>query len=185
MRKDPAKILDILKELNIGLSTLNQELVFLGLDEFDVNQRISSKDRDFIIAYFRTEQMKEIDNLRQNMAVLHNQLKSFYLKNNSDPSNMGELEEKQYFNFLLGKKNITAPNIVKYSEEAFWSLYNWYEGWMALSKPVQDKMIDATYQKIIEQEERKQEAEILYNPIDPETEIMSALRHREGDKFGY
>lgn len=185
MKSDSVKILYILRELNIGLDTLNQELAFLGLNGFDINHKISSKDKDFIVAYFKTEQMIAIDKMRYDMAILHNQLKSFYLKNNPDPINMGELEKKQYFNFLLNQKNITSPNVTEFSEEAFWKLYNWYKNWIKKSNAEQHDIIEKKYEEILEEDEGELKTDIRFDSSDYESEFISAIRRGEGDTFGF
>lgn len=185
MEKGSIKILHVLRELNIGLDTLNRELTFLGLNGFDINQKVSIKDRDFIIAYFKTEQMRAIDNLRQDIAILHNQLKSFYLKNNPNPCNMGELEKRQYFKFLLGKKNITAPKVTKFSEDAFWSLYNWYTAWTKKSKIEQRDIIDEACSRTIDEEVDDVKSCSRIDSTDYESEFISAIKRGEGEVFGF
>ena len=184
MEKSSVKILHVLRELNIGLDTLNRELAFLGLNGFDINQKISSRDKDFIIAYFRTEQMKAIDKMRYDMAILHNQLKSFYLEKNPDPVNMRELEKRQYFNFLLSQKNINSPNVSEFSEEAFWNLFNWYKNWIKKSKAEQQDIIDKKYEEILDDTDELR-TDLSIDSIDYESEFISDIRRGEGEVFGF
>lgn len=179
------KILHILKELNISLETLNQELAFLGLNNFDINQRISLKDKDFLVAYFNSEQMVAIDKLKHEMAILHNELKSFYLKHNPAPIDMGKLEKEQYFKFLLGHKNSSAPNVTKFSEEAFWELYNWYINWEKKSKTEQLSIIDNVSKDILEEADDECKTNNRIDSLDYESIYISAIRRGEGDICGF
>lgn len=56
---------------------------------------------------------------------------------------------------------------------------------MRLSKAEQDKNIDEVYQKIKNKKSVIMNKNLLFNPKGSETEIMSALRYRDGDKFGF
>lgn len=126
------KVLKLLVELNIGLSTLNDELNWLGLPTVQINDKLSEEDCSFLKAYFNSQEMKEIDALSNQINERHHALRYFFLRDKKSPFNMGEMEKRQLFYIIFNKcKSVKeCPKIEEYSEDSFWTLYNWYSSWV-------------------------------------------------------
>lgn len=176
------RIINVLKNLNIGLETLNNELSFLGIHIVSINDKISEKDYAFLKKYFSSEELKQVDRLNMQIQIQREALKKLFLKSNPSPHSMGEFERKQYFNLIIKSErhNITMPKVIEYSEENFWKLISWYEKWMKKS-PIERENEIMQEEEIIESRTKRRKECV----IDEETKIMSALSHGEGDIFGF
>ena len=73
------RIVQILRELNISLTSLNQEMKFLRLPEFQLNDKVSDADYSFIKEYFLSEEMKELEILIQRVNDQRMLLKKIFL----------------------------------------------------------------------------------------------------------
>lgn len=177
------RIINVLKDLNIGLETLNNELSFLGIHIVSINDKISEKDYAFLKNYFASEELKQVDRLNMQIKIQREALKKLFLKNNPNPRSMGEFERRQYFNLIIKNEshNITMPKVKEYSEENFWKLISWYENWMKKSLIERENAIIQQVEEIVESRTKRMGGCV----IDEEAKIMSALSHGEGDIFGF
>lgn len=127
----------------MGLDTLNSEIKKLGLpNEFSINSKISEQDGEFIRKLLC--EVEKISKLEAEILSIKNGIKNLYLKDNSDPHLMGELEKKLLFNHILSHKieSILMPFFEVYSEENFWQLYNWHIEWIKKSNGEKHNAID-------------------------------------------
>lgn len=72
------RISKIIKELNISISTLNEELSLLSLPVFNINSKVSDEDANFIIDFFNSSEIAKIDELRQQIAKNRIELKKSF-----------------------------------------------------------------------------------------------------------
>jgi len=124
------KIITILKEFNIGLDTLNSEIKKLGLsNEFSINSKISKEDCEFLEHLLSN--VKKEEKLKDEICKIRENIKGLFLRNISAPQKMGELEKRQLFMCIQSQRieSILMPYFEEYSEENFWSLYNWHIKW--------------------------------------------------------
>lgn len=159
------RVNQLLRELNIGLDSFNEELSNLGLPQLNLNTKLSEKDYTFIKDYFCSEEMKQLDNLKKkiseiykNISEIRLSLKYFFLKTNKVPSEMGTFEKMQFFKCIIEKerKNVLKPNVEDYSEENFWILYNWFIDWNKMSKPEQIRITEEYWNNVIKEIEFKE-----------------------------
>ena len=176
------RISKIIKELNISVSTLNEEFSHLNLPSFDVNTKVSDEDASFIIDYFNSTEISEIDELKQKIAKNRLELKKFFLKRNKSPKEMGLLEKIQLFNLINSKEKytISKPKVESFTEENFWILINWFDRWNKMTDEEKSEVEEDWYDQF---EEKKKTREC--NVIDEESIIMSALANGYGDNFGF
>lgn len=178
------RIVQILRELNISLTSLNQEMKFLRLPEFQLNDKVSDADYSFIKEYFQSEEMKELEILIQRVNDQRMLLKKIFLKTNKGIDNMGLLEKMQLFYYLKKQDDsITKPKVEVYSEANLLKLYNWYINWAKLSK-VQQKEREEIIETQLEENRRLKELN-EFNVVDEEDSIMSALSNGYGDVYGF
>lgn len=183
------RISKIIKELNISISTLNEELSLLSLPVFNINSKVSDEDANFIIDFFNSSEIAKIDELRQQIAKNRIELKKFFLKRNKSPKEMGLLEKMQLFNYINSKEQYTKtkPKLKEYTEDNFWELINWFDKW---NKMTDKEKSEAEKEKTEVEEDwfdQLEEQKIFRddNVIDEESAIMSALANGDGDAFGF
>lgn len=178
------RIIQILRELNISLTSLNQEMKFLKLPEFQLNDKVSDADYSFIKEYFQSEEMKELEILIQRVNDQKMLLKKIFLKTGKRIDDMGHLEKMQLFYYLNKQEgSITKPKVEVYSEANLLKLYNWYTNWSKLTK-VQQKEREKIIETQLEENRRLKELR-EFNAIDEEDSIMSALSNGYGDIYGF
>ena len=90
------RIVQILRELNISLTSLNQEMKFLRLPEFQLNDKISDADYSFIKEYFQSEEMKELEILIQRVNDQRMLLKKIFLKTNKGIEDLFKKQLRRY-----------------------------------------------------------------------------------------
>lgn len=135
------KVLDVLKEFNCGLNSLNNEIHKLGLTiDFSINTRISEEDYNYL-AKLLAEIRKE-EELKRELFILREGISNLFLRDGCDPNLMGELQKRQYYNHILSKEeeSVLIPNLGEYSEKNFWAIYYWYIEWN--KKSVYEKKLD-------------------------------------------
>ena len=184
----------LLKQLNIGLDTLNRELSYMGQPIIDnVNAKLSDLDYTFLVDYFQSQEMNALNKAVEEMNKCRRKLDDFFLREFKPIDKMSEIEKSLYFKWIIryGGKYISFqhsfPNAssLAFSETVFEQLYKWYEMWMTKSE--EEKR----------EEEKKARDENWNNItwtatplksgicIDEETAIMSALKNGNGDAFGF
>lgn len=184
----------LLKQLNIGLDTLNRELSYMGQPIIDnVNAKLSDLDYTFLVDYFQSQEMNALNKAVEEMNKCRRKLDDFFLQEFKPIDKMSEIEKSLYFKWIIryGGKYISFqhsfPNAssLVFSETVFEQLYKWYEMWMTKSEEEKQK------------EEKKARDERWNNitwtatplksgtSIDEETAIMSALKNGNGDAFGF
>lgn len=123
-------MISVLKELNCGLNTINEEIHKLGISlTLTLNSKISKEDFEFLRKLFI--ELKNEDNLRFQIIAKRKEIESLCLRDNQDPNRMGDIEKRQLFYLLQNKpiESLLMPKIETYSEENFWTLFNWNVEW--------------------------------------------------------
>ena len=184
----------LLKQLNIGLDTLNRELKYMGQPIIDnVNEKLSDLNYVFLLNYFQSQEMNALNKATDELNKCRRKLDDFFLREFKPIDQMCEIEKSLYFKWIIryGGKFISFQrlfpnaNHLDFSETIFEQLYKWYEMWMMKSEEEKRK------------EEKKARDESWNNInwtatplksgicIDEETAIMSALKNGYGDAFGF
>lgn len=134
------RVSQLLKQLNIGLSTLNEELECLNYPSLELNSKLSEQDYLFLVEHFHLPAMQNLFMAKLEAKKYRNQLNKHFLQDNKSIDQLGEIEKFQYFNWIIeyGKKQtsfaIKFPFVCsssKYSENTFKELYEWYLSWQA------------------------------------------------------
>ena len=124
------KLIIILRELNWGVQTFNEEINKLGLSlKFGTNSKISVEDYEFLKKLY--VELKKEEMLLKELSEIRNGIKTLCIRDNQDPNRMGELEKRQLF-FLLRNQpleSLLMPQVAEYTEENFWIVYNWNVEW--------------------------------------------------------
>lgn len=183
----------LLMQLNIGLDTLNRELLHMGQPIININTKLSDLNYIFLVDYFQSQEMNALDKATEELNKCRRKLDDFFLREFKPIDQMSEIEKSLYFKWIIryGGKYISFQNLfpnansLVFSETIFEQLYKWYEMWMTKSE--EEKR----------QEEKKARDEKWNNItfsvtplksgvcIDEETAIMSALKNGYGDAFGF
>lgn len=180
------RVIKILRELNIGLASLNQEMKFLKLPEFQINDKISEADYSFIKSYFQSTEMKDLEILIKKVNEQKMLLKKFFLKEPLDIYKMGQLVKMQLFNYINEQEHsITKPKINTYSETNFLKLYNWYINWIKLTKIQQLEREEEYMVELLGTQHEANRKSRDFSVIDEESNIMSALCDGYGDIYGF
>ncbi len=131
---DKIRVSQLLNQINASLSTLNSELQFLNLPIVSLNSKLDKRDADFLIKYFLSDEMHEIERCKREIFEMKKMLKVLFLRVHNNPEEMGELGKRQLFNLIIQKEKNTKnrPQINEFTEENFWRLYFWYEKWRNL-----------------------------------------------------
>ena len=124
------KLITILRELNWGVQTFNEEINKLGLSlKFGTNSKISVEDYEFLKKLF--VELKKEEMLLKELSEIRNGIKTLCIRDNQDPNKMGELEKRQLFLLLRNQplEGLLMPQVEDYTEENFWIIYNWNVEW--------------------------------------------------------
>ena len=184
----------LLKQLNIGLDTLNRELSYMGQPIIDnVNAKLSDLNYAFLVDYFQSQEMTSLNKAVEELNKCRRKLDDFFLREIKPIDQMSEIEKSLYFKWIIGYggKYISFqrlfPNAksLVFSETIFEQLYKWYEMWMTKSEE------EKRQEEKIAREEKWNNITWTATPlksgicIDEETAIMSALKNGNGDAFGF
>ena len=188
------RVSTLLKQLNIGLDTLNRELSHMGQPIIDnVNAKLSDLNYAFLVDYFQSQEMDALNKAVEELNKCRRKLDDFFLREFKPIDQMSEIEKSLYFKWIIryGGKYTSFqrlfPNAksLAFSETIFEQLYKWYERWIMKSEE----------EKQNEENKAREEKwnNITYsfaplksgNCIDEETAIMSALKNGYGDAFGF
>jgi len=184
------RVSQLLKQLNIGLPTLNEEMACLQLPLVELNSKLSNEDSKFLINYFNSEEMQAMNLAKLEILRCRRRLNQFFLDDKKPIEELGMMEKRLYFNWIVsfGENYVSFRNrfpfIITsygYSEETFVELYEWYFSWNA--KDEQEKTV-------IEAEAKKKRDEaqmfsIIRECPDEESMIMNALENGCGDVLGF
>jgi len=137
------KIITILRELNWGVQSFNDEINKLGLSlKLRPNSKISAEDYVFLKKLFI--ELKKEEMLRKKLSEVRNGINTLCIRDNQDPHKMGEFEKRQLFNILRNKplESVLMPNVDEYTVDNFWIIYNWYAEWNAKNTFQKRKIFD-------------------------------------------
>lgn len=165
------RVSQLLKQLNIGLSTLNEELECLNYTSLELNSKLSEQDYLFLVEHFNLPAMQNLFMAKLEVQKYRNQLNKHFLQDNKSIDQLGEIEKFQYFNWIIeyGKKltsfAIKFPFVCsssKYSENTFKELYEWYLSWQAKDEKEKESIENEArclFGKTIEEELTKKKTE--------------------------
>ena len=128
------RVSQLLKQLNIGLPTLNEEMACLQLPSFEINSKLSDEDSKFLIDYFNSEEMQAINSAKLEILRCRRRLNQFFLGDKKPIEQLGMMEKSLYFKWIInfGENYVSFRNRFPfvssygYSEETFVKLYDWY-----------------------------------------------------------
>lgn len=144
------KIITILRELNWGIQSFNDEINKLGLSlKLGPNSKISTEDCDFLKRLFI--ELKKEEMLRKELSEVRNGINTLCLRDNQDPHKMGELEKRQLFSLLRKKplESALMPNVDEYTIDNFWIIYNWNVEWNKKNTFEKRKIFDASISSLL------------------------------------
>lgn len=184
------RVSQLLKQLNIGLPSLNEEMACLQLPPFELNSKLSNEDSKFLIDYFNSEEMRAMNSAKLEILRCRRRLNQFFVGDKKPIEQLGMMEKSLYFKWIIkfGKKYVSFRNRFSfvssygYSESVFEELYEWYFSYIAKSEE-EKASIEAEAQKI--RENAKLNSIIFRESPDDESMIMNALENGCGDVFGF
>jgi hypothetical protein len=183
------RVSQLLKQLNIGLPTLNEEMTCLQFPPFQLNSKLSDEDSKFLIDYFGSEEMKAMTSAKLEVLRCRHRLNQFFVGEKKPIEQLGMMEKSLYFKWILnyGENIVSFRNRFPfvssygYSEEIFVKLYDWYFSWIA--KNEQERV------KIETEAKKKRDKALEFSTLrecpDEELMIMNALENGCGDVFGF
>lgn len=178
--------------LNRDLDVLNWVLSYIKHSPVKQESALSNLDYKFLEWYFRTDQMinlvKAYKELEKRRRELSQSFLNIFLKEIKPIDQMGEIERQFYFKWIIDYGHKYASFQIRfhnasfwdYSEEKFTWLYNWYKSWCLKS----EEEINMEEENAIHVYFDSQPIKIKRCP-DEETAIMSALKHGNGEAFGF
>ena len=185
------RVSQLLKHLNVGLDTLNQELIHMQHPQVSLNTKLSDLDCAFLTDYFMSKEMAALTNAYLEVAKCRKKLDGFFLHSFKPINQLGEIEKMLFFKWIIGYGHkflsfqSLFPNAfsLEYSENTFEKLYKWYDEWTSKSDYDKENEEDEALEKLID-EETQPVRQTNICP-DEETAIMSALKHGYGDALGF
>ena len=186
------RVHEILRQYNIGLSTLNEYLEMVGLDTVEINTKLDEKDSNLVAKLLNSKNLKNYEEVVKEMnnkiSLTKTELRKELFDEMPPFEEMGIMQRKYYFkairsNFWRTIYKYPMLRSENYSDELFGNIYNLY---------VSGKLKELDEQRI-EEIGKEIEENIQYKvypihdryDVDEESMIMSALRHGDGDLFGY
>ena len=184
------RVSQLLKQLNVGLDTLNQELIHMQYPQVNLNTKLSDLDCAFLSDYFMSKEMTALTNAYMEVARCRKELDGFFLHSFKPIEHLGEIEKMLYFKWIIGYGHeflsfqLLFPNAfsLEYSEDIFEKMYKWYDEWKSKSDYDREKEEDEALDKFIDDDTPPERPKKICP--DEETAIMSALKHGYGDVFG-
>ena len=184
------RVSQLLKQLNVGLDTLNQELIHMQYPQVNLNTKLSDLDCAFLSDYFMSKEMTALTNAYMEVARCRKELAGFFLHSFKPIEHLGEIEKMLYFKWIIGYGHeflsfqLLFPNAfsLEYSEDIFEKMYKWYDEWKSKSDYDREKEEDEALDKFIDDDTPPERPKKICP--DEETAIMSALKHGYGDVFG-
>ena len=101
------RVSKLLKQLNIGLSTLNEGVMIMHLPPLRLNTKLSDEDGKFLADYFNSAEMKALDKAQLEVISCRNRLNHFFLHDIKPIEELGLMEKRLYFKWImsLGDQN--------------------------------------------------------------------------------
>lgn len=92
----------LLKQLNIGLDTLNRELLHMGQPIIDnINTKLSDLNYFFLVDYFQSQEMNALDKATEELNKCRRKLDDFFLREFKPIDQMSEIEKSLYFKWII------------------------------------------------------------------------------------
>ncbi len=200
------RVHEILRKYNIGLSTLNDYLELVNLDKVEINTKLDKNDFIFVCRLLDSKNLKKYEEIAQELnhklyfakEELHKEL----LNKMPLLEEMGLLQRKYYFRKITSCyyrviDKYQLPISKEYTDDSFKTLYKLYmdgelgrlmikmnSDFLQLMKTIR-KENNQISKWVEEYDGDKDSHRTNQKIVDGESEIMSALRHGDGDLFGY
>lgn len=184
------RVSQLLRQLNIGLDSLNRELAHMRQAQVEINTKLSDSDYLFLLDYFKSDEMVALDNAYKEVAKCRKELDAFFLHEFKPIDQLGEIERLLYYNWIIGfgrkfvsfQRLFPANSSKEFSVEEFEKLYRWYESWKLKTESERQTDEDLAVESIVNTEQPSIPIKRL---PDGETAIMSSLKHGFGDVYGF
>ena len=183
------RVSQILKQLNIGLSTLNEGMMIMHLPPLRLNTKLSDEDGKFLADYFNSDEMKALDKAQLEVTKCRSRLNHFFLHDVKPIKELGLMEKRLYFKWIMSigdqyasfRYSFSVYRYQEFSEKLFAKIYEWYVSWNAKSSEEQ-YAIEAYFRKKIED---SVSFLVVEESPDDEYTIMKAIGNGNGDFFGF
>jgi len=200
------RVHEILRKYNIGLSTLNDYLELVNLDKVEINTKLDKNDFIFVCRLLDSKNLKEYEEIAQELNhklyLAKEELHKELLNKMPLLEEMGLLQRKYYFRKITSCyyrviDKYQLPISKEYTDDSFKTLYKLYmdgelgrlmikmnSDFLQLKKTIR-KENNQISKWVEEYDGDKDSHRTNQKIVDGESEIMSALRHGDGDLFGY
>jgi hypothetical protein len=183
------RVSKLLKQLNIGLSTLNEEMRIMLLPPLNLNTNLTDEDGKFIFDYFNSDEMEALNKAQLEVISCRNRLNHFFLHDIKPIEELGSMEKRLYFKWIMRigdqyasfRYSFSVYRYQEFSEEIFTKIYEWYVSWNAKSSEEQ-YAIEAHFRKKIAD---AVSFSVVEESPDDEYTIMKAIENGYGDIFGF
>ena len=200
------RVHEILRKYNIGLSTLNDYLELVNLDKVEINTKLDKNDFIFVCRLLDSKNLKKYEEIAQELNhklyLAKEELHKELLNKMPLLEEMGLLQRKYYFRKITSCyyrviDKYQLPISKEYTDDSFKTLYKLYmdgelgrlmikmnSDFLQLMKTIRKE--NNQISKWVEEYDGDIDSHRTNQKIvDGESEIMSALRHGDGDLFGY
>ena len=200
------RVHEILRKYNIGLSTLNDYLELVNLDKVEINTKLDKNDFIFVCRLLDSKNLKKYEEIAQELNhklyLAKEELHKELLNKMPLLEEMGLLQRKYYFMKITSCyyrviDKYQLPISKEYTDDSFKTLYKLYmdgelgrlmikmnSDFLQLMKTIRKE--NNQISKWVEEYDGDIDSHRTNQKIvDGESEIMSALRHGDGDLFGY
>jgi hypothetical protein len=200
------RVHEILRKYNIGLSTLNDYLELVNLDKVEINTKLDKNDFIFVCRLLDSKNLKKYEEIAQELNhklyLAKEELHKELLNKMPLLEEMGLLQRKYYFRKITSCyyrviDKYQLPISKEYTDDSFKTLYKLYmdgelgrlmikmnSDFLQLMKTIR-KENNQISKWVEEYDGDKDSHRTNQKIVDGESEIMSALRHGDGDLFGY
>ncbi len=183
------RVSQLLKQLNIGLPTLNEEMMIMHFPPLRLNSKLSDEDGKFLTDYFNSDEMKALEKAQLEVAKCRSRLNHFFLQEEKPIEELGLMEKRLYFKWIMSigdqyasfRYSFSAYRYQEFSEELFAKIYEWYIPWNAKTSEEQ-YAIEAHFKKKIA---KAVSFSVVEEAPDDECTIMNAIENGYGDVFGF
>jgi len=200
------RVHEILRKYNIGLSTLNDYLELVNLDKVEINTKLDKNDFIFVCRLLDSKNLKKYEEIAQELNhklyLAKEELHKELLNKMPLLEEMGLLQRKYYFRKITSCyyrviDKYQLPISKEYTDDSFKTLYKLYMdgelGRLMIKMNSDFLQLMETIRKennqiskwVEEYDGDKDSHRTNQKIVDGESEIMSALRHGDGDLFGY
>ena len=200
------RVHEILRKYNIGLSTLNDYLELVNLDKVEIKTKLDKNDFIFVCRLLDSKNLKKYEEIAQELNhklyLAKEELHKELLNKMPLLEEMGLLQRKYYFRKITSCyyrviDKYQLPISKEYADDSFKTLYKLYmdgelgrlmikmnSDFLQLMKTIR-KENNQISKWVEEYDGDKDSHRTNQKIVDGESEIMSALRHGDGDLFGY